>query len=60
MLAEIRNLGFEYAELSHGIRLSLVAGILDAVAAGEIKISTVHRRGQALPEPVRVYLVERA
>ena len=42
MLAEIRSLGFEYAELSHGIRLSLVAGILDAVAAGEIKISTVH------------------
>ena len=42
MLAEIRALGFEYAELSHGIRLSLVAGILDAVAAGEIKISTVH------------------
>ena len=42
MLAEIRDLGFEYAELSHGIRLSLVAGILDAVAAGDIKISTVH------------------
>jgi len=42
MLAEIRNLGFGYAELSHGIRLSLVPGILDAVAADEIKISTVH------------------
>src|ERR1700750_2733312 len=42
MLREIRDLGFEYAELSHGIRLALVPGILDAVAAGEIKISTLH------------------
>ena len=42
MLREIRALGFEYAELSHGIRLSLVPGILDAVEAGEIKISTLH------------------
>ena len=42
MLREIRELGFEYAELSHGIRLSLLPGILDAVAAGEIKISTLH------------------
>ena len=42
MLREIRELGFEFAELSHGIRLSLVPGILDAVAAKEIRISTVH------------------
>jgi sugar phosphate isomerase/epimerase len=42
MLREIRDLGFEYAELSHGIRLSLVSGILDAVNAGEIKISSLH------------------
>ena len=42
MLAEIRELGFEYAELSHGTRLSLVPGILDAVAAGEMKISSLH------------------
>ena len=42
MLREIRELGFEYAELSHGIRLSLVPGILDAVRAGEMKISTLH------------------
>jgi len=42
MLQEIRDLGFEYAELSHGIRLSLLPGILDAVDAGEIKISTAH------------------
>ena len=42
MLREIRELGFEYAELSHGIRISLLPGILDAVDAGEIKISTLH------------------
>ncbi len=42
MLKEIRELGFEYAELSHGIRISLVPGILEAVQAGEIKISTLH------------------
>src|SRR5271169_3585108 len=42
MLREIRDLGFEYAELSHGIRLGLVPGILEAVDAGEIKISSLH------------------
>jgi sugar phosphate isomerase/epimerase len=42
MLQEIRDLGFEYAELSHGIRLSLVPGIMDAVDAGVIKITTLH------------------
>lgn len=42
MLHEIREMGFEYAELSHGIGLSLVPGILEALAAGEIRISSVH------------------
>jgi sugar phosphate isomerase/epimerase len=42
MLREIRELGFEYAELSHGIRASLLPGILEVVNAGEIKISTLH------------------
>src|ERR1051325_8258581 len=42
MLQEIRQLGFEYAELSHGIRVSLMPGILDAVDKGEIKISSLH------------------
>ncbi len=42
MLREIRELGFDYAELSHGIRLSLLPGIFEAVNAGEIRISTVH------------------
>ena len=42
MLQEIRELGFEWAELSHGIRISLLPGIFQAVEAGEIKISTLH------------------
>ena len=42
MLREIRELGFDYAELSHGIRISLLPGILEAVHAGEIKISSLH------------------
>ena len=42
MLREIRELGFEYAELSHGIRISLLPGVIEAVDEGEIKISTLH------------------
>src|SRR6476660_6357524 len=42
LLREIRELGFEYAELSHGTRISLLPGILEAVDAGEIKISSLH------------------
>jgi sugar phosphate isomerase/epimerase len=42
LLREIRGLGFEYAELSHGTRLGLVPGILSAVEAGDIKISSLH------------------
>src|SRR5216683_7854568 len=42
MLGEIRELGFDYAELSHGIRISLMPGILEAVDAGEIRISSLH------------------
>lgn len=41
-MREIRDLGFTHAELSHGIRMSLVPGILEAVEAGEIKISSLH------------------
>jgi len=42
MLREIRDMGFEYAELSHGIRISLLPGIFEAVDAGEIRISSLH------------------
>jgi sugar phosphate isomerase/epimerase len=42
MLREIRALGFEWAELSHGIRISLLPGIIEAVEAGDIKVSSLH------------------
>jgi sugar phosphate isomerase/epimerase len=42
MLAEIRALGFEFVELGHATRLSLLDGIQRAVAAKEIKIASVH------------------
>ena len=42
LLREVRELGFEYAELSHGTRISLMPGILEAVDGGEMKISTLH------------------
>ena len=42
MLREIRELGFGFAELSHGVPVSLVPGILEAVDAGEMKISSLH------------------
>jgi len=42
MLFEIRRMGFEYTELSHGIRITLVEGILAAVQAGDIKVSSLH------------------
>lgn len=42
MLKEIADLGFEYAELSHGINLYLVSGIMKALSEGWIKISSVH------------------
>jgi sugar phosphate isomerase/epimerase len=42
MVNEVRALGFEYVELGHGTRLSLLSGVQEAVAAGEIKISSLH------------------
>ena len=42
MLREIRDLGFSHAELSHGTRISLLPGVLEAVNAGEIRISSLH------------------
>lgn len=42
MLAEMRGLGFSRAELSHGIGMGLVPGILKACAEGWMEISSVH------------------
>ena len=52
MLKEIADMGFEYAELSHGIRVTLVPGILKAVEEGWIQISSTHN---FCPLPVGVF-----
>ncbi len=42
MLKEMAAMGFEYVELSHGIRITLVPGVLRAVEEGIVKISSCH------------------
>lgn len=42
MAKEMAGLGFEWIELSHGIRITLVPGLLKAVEDGVIKVSSTH------------------
>jgi sugar phosphate isomerase/epimerase len=42
MLKEMASLGFDHVELSHGIRITLVPGIIRAVEEGVVKISSTH------------------
>ena len=42
MLKEMAELGFEWVELSHGTRITLVPGILKAVEEGVVKIASCH------------------
>lgn len=42
MISEIRELGFRRTELSHGIRMALVPGILKALEEDLIEVSSVH------------------
>jgi sugar phosphate isomerase/epimerase len=42
MLRELAGLGFEYVELSHGTRLTLVPGILKGLEEGVVKVASVH------------------
>lgn len=42
MLQEAADLGFSHVELSHGTRIVLVPGILKALEAGVIKVSSTH------------------
>ena len=50
---EARELGFEWIEVSHGTKISLLPGLLAAVAAGEIRVSSLHN---FCPPPVEVTL----
>jgi sugar phosphate isomerase/epimerase len=42
MMQEMADMGFEWVELSHGIRITLVPGILRAVEAGIVKVASCH------------------
>lgn len=42
MALEMASLGFQWIELSHGIRITLVPGLLKAVEEGVIKVSSTH------------------
>jgi len=42
MMQEIASLGFDWVELSHGIRITLVPGILKAVEEGVIQVASCH------------------
>ena len=42
MLQEMAGLGFGHVELSHGIRISLVPGILQALDEGTVRVSSMH------------------
>jgi sugar phosphate isomerase/epimerase len=42
MLREMADFGFEYVELSHGIRITLVPGILKGLEEGVIKVGSTH------------------
>jgi sugar phosphate isomerase/epimerase len=42
MLRELAELGFDYVELSHGTRLSLIPGILRGIEEGLVKVASVH------------------
>jgi sugar phosphate isomerase/epimerase len=42
MLREIVDLGFDWVELGHGIRISLMPGIQKAFESGKIKFSSLH------------------
>ena len=51
MLQEILDLGFEWVELGHGIRLSLMEGIQRYYDAGKVQFSTLHN---FCPLPVEI------
>lgn len=42
MCDEIRELGFEYIEASHGLSLTLLPGLMKAVDEGRIRVAGVH------------------
>lgn len=50
---EARALGFDYIEISHGLKVSQLPGLLHEVSAGMIKVSSIHN---FCPSPVEVMM----
>ena len=53
VINEIRGMGFDSIEVSHGLKVSLLPGIQDAINTGTIKVSGVHN---FCPSPVEVLI----
>jgi sugar phosphate isomerase/epimerase len=53
MVYEIREMGFDTVEVSHGLKITLLPGILRAFQAGEVRISGIHN---FCPSPVEVMI----
>ncbi len=51
MLNEIRDLGFDHVELSHGINLSLIEGVIKVAERGGLTFTSLHN---FCPQPVEV------
>lgn len=51
--AEAREMGFQRVEISHGTSVALLPGLLQAVEAGEIAVSSLHN---FCPSPVEVMM----
>jgi len=51
MLREIADLGFKHIELSHGLNISMMEGILKFAERGEVEITSLHN---FCPQPVEV------
>ena len=54
MIDEILSLGCDHVELSHGIKLSLLPGIMRAVEAGKVQVAGVHNY---FPAPIDLSLI---
>lgn len=53
MVNEILELGFNTIEISHGLKVSLLPGIIKAVKAGQVRVSGVHN---FCPSPVELMI----
>ncbi|WP_176159532.1 sugar phosphate isomerase/epimerase family protein [Prosthecobacter debontii] len=53
LVAEVIELGFEWIEVSHGTKISLLPDLLGAAESGEIKISSLHN---FCPPPVEIMM----